>query len=390
MRKLHAFRSCLLAIAFAGTAVFVCPPPQARAVPPDPKAVYAFAEQKIYGMTLTGVPGSTATISGDPLGFSVKMTSAATADNFPGVVAHNGGLDVPQSFISNGSVLAPVENYIANTSFSSPTNERVLTQVTPTIPGVAKGFDTTDPVAAFVPGQNYARSDAYVTPYTDTTNVSSPFSGTVPSGAGWPAVGNPISTGHIFAPVGSGDTLSIDSVAESLLTNADHNSIGSGVTDWVVTGKFQIFGNAGQQAALSLDFNVVERLVVYSYNPLVNISTASNTLAFDVLDSRGRSVFGPFLGTNPSATRLLSSPATGSETYNNNTGIISHLYPGPVLVNFQTKPLDVGDYTFTIKGTTTAYVSAVPEPGTNLSLAMAGAMGLVAYLRRRKGAATIA
>jgi len=388
MRKLDAFRSCLLAIPLAGTVVFFSPPPQAQAI--DPQAVYAFAEQKIYGMTLTGVPGSTATVSGDPLGFSVKMTSAATADNFPGVVAHNGGLDVLQSFISNGSVLPPVQNYIANTPFSAPTNERVLTQLTPTIAGVAQGFDTTDPVAAFVPGQNYARADAYVAPYTDTANVNPPYSGTVPSGSGWPAAGTPISTGHLFAPVGSADTLAIDSVAESLLTNADHDSIGSGVSDWVVTGKFHIFGNAGQQAALSLDFNLVERLVVYSYSPLVNISTASNSLSFDVLDSHGRSVYGPFLGTNPSSTRLLSSPATGSETYNNNTGIISHLYPGPVLVNFQTKPLSVGDYTFTIKGTTTAYVSAVPEPGTNLSLGMAGAMGIVAYLRRKKGAARIA
>jgi hypothetical protein len=32
----------------------------------------------------------------------------------------------------------------------------------------------------------------------------------------------------------------------------------------------------------------------------------------------------------------------------------------------------------------------VPEPGTNCSLALAGAMSVVAYLRRRKESATIA
>jgi hypothetical protein len=70
-------------------------------------------------------------------------------------------------------------------------------------------------------------------------------------------------------------------------------------------------------------------MAVYSYAPLTNIAIASNAFSFDVLDSLGSSVFGGLLGSNPAISRLLSSPATGSEVYNNN--IAPHMKQGASL-----------------------------------------------------------
>jgi hypothetical protein len=360
-----------------------------RAEPSAGGAVYAFAQQKIYGMTMTTTPGSSATLVGDPNGFAVKMSTKATVDTIPGITAHNGGLDALQSFIGSGTPLQPVENYSGNVSpgMSVPANERVLLQLNPTAPGTAGGFDTTNPVAGnFIAGHNFARSDSYVTNNPDQA-VGPPGSGTVPANAPpgtWPPDGTTVAISKLFAPIGTPGTLSIDLVAEALLTDLEHGTISAGIADWVVTGKFRLTGDSLSRAAISLDFNITERLAVYSYEPLINIATASNGFTMDVLNSAGRSVFGPFLGANPSITRLLSSPATGSETYNNNTAIPTHVYPGPVIVNFQTIPLAPGDYTFTIKGTTTAYVSAVPEPSTHASLALAAACGAAGWWRRRR------
>lgn len=379
-------RRCRIAIAVL---VMILPAWLAPAAP-YPGAVYAFAQQKVYGMTMTATPGSSATVIGDPLGFAVKMSTKAAVDSFPGVVAHNGGLDAQQSFLGSGSPVQPVENYSGNAfpGMSMPPNERVLLQLNPTPAGNPAGFATSVPTAANFPsGDNFSRSDVYATPNPDNA-LAPPGSGTIPANVppgSWPPDGTTVAIGKLFAPIGTPGTLSIDLVAETLLTDADHGSIASGVADWVVTGKFRIAGAAESRAAISLDFNIVERMAVYSYEPLTNIATASNAFAMDVLDGNGRSVFGPFLGANPSITRLLSSPATGSETYNNHTLIPTHVYPGPVIVNFQTLPLAPGDYTFTVKGTTTAYVSAVPEPSTGVSLGIAAAALGVWRWRRGRG-----
>lgn len=356
--------------------------PCAALAAPANNAVYAFAQQKIYGMTLTA--SGNATLVGDAVrGLSLKMTTAATSDNFPGAFAVNGGLDVKQSFISNGSVPKPMENFVKNTPYSAPSNEIVLRQAIATALGTQRGFATDDLAPHFTSGQNFSRSDAYVTPAPDARTFEG--SASPPTGAGWPTSGTPIAAGKLFAPIGSRGTLSIDSVAEALLTTADHDSIGSGLSDWVVTGRFKIVGRKDAVAAVKLDFNVAERLVVHSHEPIKNISTASNSLAFDVLDGFGRSVFGSgFLGNNPSATRLLSSPATGSETYNFNTVNSTNLFPGPSRVDFQTEFLPVGDYTFTIKGTTTAYVSAVPEITSHALLATAGVCAAAFSIGRRR------
>ncbi|MBU6223154.1 MAG: hypothetical protein KGR24_10470 [Planctomycetes bacterium] len=390
VRSLLRTTSATTVMMIAATAVaFFARPSWADA--PSPYAVYAFAQQKIYGMTLTPVDGANATLVGDPLGFAVKMSTAASVDSFPGVGAHNGGLDAEQSFI--GSLLpgpAP-ENWTNNApaGYSIPTGERVLQQWNPTGTGGPKGITVGIPVPAdFSAGHNFARSDAYTAPQPDPLPPG-PASATIPANVppgSWPPVGSTVNIGHLFAPIGSPDTLSIDLVAETLLTDVAHGTISDGVSDWAVTGKFSVVStDPNARCGVSLDFNVVERMAVYSVSPLTNIATCSNEFSFDVLDSLGNSVFGGLLGSNPSIARLLSSPATGSETYNNNTNIPTHIYPGPGATSFQTVPLPPGDYSFTIKGTSTAYVSALPEPGMNAALAIVAAGGAAWWRRRRPG-----
>ena len=389
-RSLLHTTSAAIVTMIAATALAFAAQSSRAADPPAPTAMYAFAQQKIYGMTLTAVNGGSATLVGDPLGFAVKMSTAASVDSFPGINAHNGGLDAKQSFIGSVPALPPPENWTNNAplGYSVPAGERVLVQVNPTGQGAAKGITVGIPVAGdFALGRNFARSDVYTAPNPDPLPpgaASAAIPADVPLGS-WPPVGSMVDTNRLFAAIGSPDTLSIDLVAETLLTDAAHGTISNGVSDWAVTGKFSVVSeNPNARVGVSLDFNVIERIAVYSYKPLTNIATASNDFSFDVLDSVGRSVFGGLLGSNPSISRLLSSPATGSEVYNNHTNFPTHIYPGPGVASFQTIPLAPGDYSFTIKGTSTAYVSALPEPGMNAALAVVVAGGAAWWRRRRR------
>lgn len=360
----------------------------ANAAPIAVNAVYGFAEQKVYGMTLSAAPGASGTLVGT--NFNVKMSNKAAFNSVPSV-SNNGGLDAPQSFVTSGTPAKPPENYSgnANAGMSVPANERVLLQANPTPAGVARGIDLGKPVpASFLAGHNFARGDGYVTNNPDTA-VGPPGAGAIPANVpvgSWPPDGNQVPAGKLFAPVGTPGTLSIDLVAEALLNGEGYATIASGASDWVVTGGFSVTGGVDARAAVAFDFNLVERLVVYSWSPEFDTATASNALALDVLDSAGRSVFGPFFGANPSTTRLLSTELAGAATYNNNTLVPTHIYPGPLNVNFQTMPLGPGDYSFTLKGTSTAYVTAVPEPATNAWLALAAVCGggQVWRLRRRR------
>lgn len=349
----------------------------ATADPVAVNAVYGFAEQKIYGMTLSAAPGASGTLVGAT--FSVKMSTKAAFNTLPGV-SNNGGLDAPQSFIGSGLPPTPPENYSGNASpgMSVPANERVLLQANPTAAGIARGIDLTNPTPAnFFAGHDFARGDGYATKNPDTA-IAPPGPGAVPANlppGSWPADGNQVPAGNLFAPVGTPGTLSIDLVAEALLNGEGYATLASGVSDWVVTGGFSIVGGVDARAAVAFDFNLVERLVIFSWNSAFDTATASNALALDVLDSAGQSVFGPFFGANPSTTRLLTTELAGAATYNDNTLVPTHIYPGPVNVNFQTTPLVPGDYSFTLKATSTAYVTAVPEPTINASLVLVAIYG---------------
>ena len=383
----------LLILPLAGLALALPAPRPAEAGTVN--AVYAFAQQKVYGMTIDHRQQH-ARVVGDPLGYAVKMTSAATSDGSPGILAKNGGLDVGVSYLPYPSFTPPAttgtatgNNFVWNTPNSSAPGEVVLKQALPTTPLHGKGVTLADLTGQFAGygGQGFSRGDAYAT-VPDTAPIpGTTTNAAAPAGPSWPAAGSGVAIDTLFAPIGSAGALSIDSVAEALLTNADHDSIASGVADWVVTGKFGVESTTSGEhwADVSLTFQVAERMVVYSYQPLLNISTASNSFAFDITDdATGLSVFGGGVtGLNPSTTRLLSSPRSGSMTYNNWTAAVTDTYPGASQVEFTAFKLTAGEYTFTIKGSSTAYVSAVPEPGTHVALALGGAMAAAGRLHRR-------
>ena len=114
------------AFLLAAAACAAIPSPAAA----NPSTSYAFAQQKVYGMTLSAAPGSSATISGDPAGFAVKMSTDASIAALGLGVSFNGGLDPRQSFVTPALPAAPVENYAGNApaGFSTPAGERVLLQ----------------------------------------------------------------------------------------------------------------------------------------------------------------------------------------------------------------------------------------------------------------------
>ena len=133
LRSLLHTTSATTVMMIAATAVAFATQPS-RAGDPAPAAMYAFAQQKIYGMTLSPIPGGSALLVGDTTGFVVKMSTAASVDSAPGINAHIGGLDADQSFIGSGLPLPPPENWTNNAplGYSVPVSERVLVQLNPT------------------------------------------------------------------------------------------------------------------------------------------------------------------------------------------------------------------------------------------------------------------
>lgn len=355
-----------------------------------PRADYAFAQQKVYGMHIALDTASSGTLVGKNFGVTTK--TAAVYSPIPGTSAFNDGLEALQAFSGPGAPVAPVENYSGNVpvtgsppEFSSPPGERVLLQLNPTAWGIPKGSVTTAPVLADFPASNnFARADVYATPNPDNT-ISGSGSGSLPvSGPGgpYPADGINIPAGNLFSS-GTG-TLSMDSVAEALLTDAGNGTFGTGISEWVVLGAFDLIGGPGQ---VSLNFSLVERLIAFASGPDKGVVTASNTLSWDVKNLANQSVWG--FGQNPSSTRILPHPNNGffGETINNNTLLDTDIYPGPVLYTFQTPVLEVGEYTFVITGKSSVDVNVVPEPGAHALLGLAGATigGLAAWRRRAGG-----
>jgi len=352
-----------------------------------PVADYAFAQQKVYGMSLSLLPGSTATLSGTT--FSVATKTAAVYSLIPGTVAYNGGLDSLQSLTSTGTLPAPPENFSGNvpTGYSNPDRERVLLQSSTTPWGPVGtgtvGLPTPADIAPYF-GQNYARADAYATPNPDNT-VAPAGSGTTPANVPpgtWPLNGLGIPMTHLINSATASDLLSLDTVAESLLTDSAAVAFGTGDSEWTVSGEFTIAG--GTDAVVSYSFNMVERLVAYNSGPLATLTTARNLLSFDVkLD--GVSVFGP-LGTNPSTVRILEHPNNGflGATFDRHTDGSSDIYPGPVEVVFRTPALSPGVYTFAIVGSSSVDVNIVPEPAANVTLALGVAsFGMFVFRRGR-------
>lgn len=209
--------------------------------PVEAADIYAFAQQKVYGMTLNASAGSTATLVPSPLGFDIKSHTSATQSSTPGVVAFNGGIDTQQSQIG----FSAVENYRGALpgGFSVPPLSNVLLQAVPTAwgtPNFVGGIITPDlgiPTSSdFASAPTGSRSDVYYNPNPDVG--TSPGSGAPP--AGIPLNGNNIPVANLFAPVGPPGTAtaSMSSMAEALLHNTP--GIGTAVSDWVVSGVFSI------------------------------------------------------------------------------------------------------------------------------------------------------
>lgn len=377
-RQLAVSALATLALAGLGT--------RAHAQTSAPKADYAFAQQKVYGMHISlDVPAaSVATLSGNPFGVTTK--TAAVYSPIPGTSAFNDGLESQQAFSGPGTPLAPAENYSGNvpTGFSVPDRERVLLQLNPTPWGTAQGSVTNAPsLSDFPASNNFARADVYATPNPNNT-VAPNGSGSLPvSGPGglYPADGIGVPAGNLFSS-GTG-TLSMDSAAEALLTDSGIGTFATGISEWVVLGGFQLVGGVGQ---VSLNFSLVERLVAFASGVDKGVVTASNSLSWDVRGINNQSVWGPN-GQNPSTTRILPRPNNGlsGQTDNNNTLIDTDLYPGPNIVTFQTPVLQPGEYTFVIRGDSSVDVNAVPEPSTNAMIGLAAAtLGGLTYRRRRR------
>ncbi|MEI7782549.1 MAG: PEP-CTERM sorting domain-containing protein [Planctomycetota bacterium] len=185
----------------------------------------------------------------------------------------------------------------------------------------------------------------------------------------YPANGIDVPAGNLFS--NDPGTLSMDSMAEALLTDSGVGTFGTGISEWVVLGSFNLAGGVGQ---VSLNFSLVERLIAFASGPDKGVVTASNALSWDVKDSNNNSVWGA-LGQNPSTTRVLPHPNNGlfGATYNNNTLIETDIYPGPNVYTFQTPVLQPGDYTFVITGKSSVDVNAVPEPSTHAMIGLAAA-----------------
>lgn len=342
--------------------------------------VYSFAQQKIYNMTLTGV-GLTPTAN-----LSVSTTDAANLSPSLGVTNSLPAIDAQQSklgtFNSPGAPAGrvnPGENYINSALyFTSAGPVNVLSQANPTSVGVQNGTSTTIPtLTSFNSGDQFARSDVY-TGYADGNPVGGLIPGTGQPPAGYPTNGQGVSNNQLFANVGAIPTIGFDSAAETLVNsasaaNADANS------SWLLTGQF----NLASAGAVTLSFDSVERLVVFSDSPFITQVNASNTLTFLITD----------LSDNPVDTivgnRSLTLPNAGEATYNWSTTGGSILPRGVNSLNnisFSSN-LAAGNYKFSITGATQADVRVVPEPSTYITMGIGATALLGMGYRRRKLAA---
>jgi hypothetical protein len=269
----------------------------------------------------------------------------------------------------------PPENYIGAAPFASSGGINVLTQANPTGVGLQNAVDSAIPtIGNFNPGDQFVRSDVYATtPNGNPIPGSNPLQGAPP--ASYPATGLAIPSSQLFAPVGAGNTLSFDSAAEGLL-NANSINLGNAVAAWVVSGAFNLV-NAG---SVELNFELVERLAVFSDTTPTTQAFAQNNLFFVITDVNNVPV------ASPSSTRSLTAPAAGEAVYNGNTlaaGHVLHGISGTDTIAFQSDILPSGSYRFTISGLNQVDIKSVPEPSTYVMMGLS-AVALLGLQYRRK------
>ena len=339
--------------------------------------VYAFSQQKIYNMSITSSASFSAIST-----ISSSSTDAVNLTGFLGLTNSNPAIDALQSkvgtFASPGLPIGranPGENYIDASLFTPGVN--VLTQANPTATGVTNNTDTTTPlVGDFNPNDQFARSDVFMTsPTGDPVGGVLPGQGQTP--AGIPINGQGINSNTLF-PLGGG-TLGFDSVAEALL-NSPLPSNGDATSSWLISGAFTLNGTA----PVSLNFDSVERLVVFSDSPNITQVSAYDTLSFRVTT----------LNDNPvqtiTSTRAIGLTSNGQITYNWSTAGGNSLPNGvngtPIV--FTTSTLAAGGYKYYIQGFTQSDVRInVPEPSTYVLMGLSTAtIGGMAIRRKQKPA----
>ena len=343
--------------------------------------IYGFAQQKVYNMTLNGSGGPGNLVPTSNLDIS-SSTSASLTGYSPVASPGLPAIDAIQSklgvFATPGvppGRINPPENYIGAAPFASTPGINVLTQANPTGVGLQNAVDSSIPtIGDFNPGDQFIRSDVYATtPNGNPIPGSNPLQGAPP--ATYPATGLGIPSSQLFAPVGTGGTLSFDSAAEGVI-NSNTFTLGNAVASWVVSGAFNLV-NAG---SVELNFELVERIAVFSDTTPTPQAFAQNNLYFVITDVNNVPV------ASPSSTRSLTAPATGEALYNGNTlaaGYVWHGTSGADTINFQSDTLPSGSYRFTIAGFNQVDLKTVPEPSTYVMMGLSALMfGGLQYRRK--------
>ena len=160
--------------------------------------------------------------------------------------------------------------------------------------------------------------------------------------------------------------------------------IPSGVADWALTAALTTDRIAPSPAAAPLDFDVVERGagVAALFND--TREETCDRIALDIFNAAGHAGVGPFLGIDPTSSRLLPTITSFAETYHNTTSIASHLYPGRNVVTIQTFPLGPGRSPYEIEGPSTAVAVPVPLPSAVVALGSTAAALFVSSRRRNR------
>lgn len=234
---------------------------------------------------------------------TLGLGGAATAGGAP-----DGGRG---SFVAGTVPLQRLENVICRVGpgTSPAAGEWILRQLDATAPDIVGNVDVANPPATdFLAGRNLARGDGSAAPNPDAYPVRRSTPGKIPSGR--PVNGDQLFAALPSSPLGTPGTPPIDLFADTVLDGAGLATLAPGASDRVVAGDFCRTGADAARAA-ALDFDLVERLVVCSRATGID---APSAFALDVGDATGRSVFGPFLGADASATRTPSSATAEPRT----------------------------------------------------------------------------
>jgi len=375
------------AMPLLGLAILANSVPQASAA-----TIYGYAQQKVYDMTLSSSTPSTTITPTIPL--TVTTSTSATLNGFAISGFNLPQIDAQQAktgiFASPGlpaGRINPPENYIGPAPYASTPGTNVLAQANPTpvgnMPiGSNSNLDTTVPMAnSFNPGDEFTRADVYMSSQTGNPIAgTNPLQGAPP--AGIPTNGQNINTSMLFAAPGTGNTMAFDSNAEGVITSS---TVTTGISNssWVISGAF----NLSAPGTVELDFNIVERLVVFSDSSPTTQAYAINRLNLLISDSNNVPV------ANPSSARSLTAPIAGEGTYNAFSLTAGHSWSGINNLNpvaFQSTVLPAGNYTFSISGITQVDLTTVPEPSTYALMGIASAViGGLARNRRKQKASSI-